>query len=66
MLSTYYKEEHLCLGKTSEALVDLLIDWGVEHIYGMPGDSINSIIEALRKNKIKLNLFKFAMKKLVH
>ena len=54
-------------GKTaSEALVDLLIDWGVEHIYGMPGDSINSIIEALRKNKIKLNLFKFAMKKLVH
>ena len=54
-------------GKTaSEALVDLLIDWGVEHIYGMPGDSINSIIEALRKNKIKLNSFKFAMKKLAH
>ena len=48
-------------GKTAgEALVDLLIDWGVEHIYGMPGDSINSIIEALRKNKIKLNSFKFA------
>ncbi|TKI90015.1 pyruvate oxidase, partial [Bacillus cereus] len=34
-----------------EALVDLLIDWGVEHIYGMPGDSINSIIEALRKKQ---------------
>ncbi len=34
MLSTYYKEEQLCLGKTAgEALVDLLIDWGVEHIY---------------------------------
>ncbi len=54
-------------GKTAgEALVDLLIDWGVEHIYGMPGDSINSIIEALRKNKIKSNSFKFAMKRLVH
>ena len=54
-------------GKTaSEALVDLLIDWGVEHIYGMPGDSINSIIEALRKNKIKSNLFKFATKRLAH
>ena len=51
MLSTYYKEEQLCLGKTGEALVDLLIDWGVEHIYGMPGDSINSIIEALRKTR---------------
>lgn len=35
-------------GKTAgEALVDLLIDWGVEHIYGMPGDSINSIDELL-------------------
>lgn len=37
-----------------EALVDLLIDWGVEHIYGMPGDSINSIIEALRKKQDKI------------
>ncbi|MGN7893414.1 pyruvate oxidase [Bacillus sp. 22475] len=42
-------------GKTAgEALVDLLIDWGVEHIYGMPGDSINSIIEALRKKQDKI------------
>lgn len=37
-----------------EALVDLLIEWGVDHIYGMPGDSINSIIEALRKAKDKI------------
>ncbi len=38
-----------------EVLMELLIEWGVDHIYGMPGDSINSIIEPLRKvqNKIK-------------
>jgi pyruvate oxidase len=38
-----------------DVLVELLIEWGVDHIYGMPGDSINSIIESLRKvqNKIK-------------
>jgi pyruvate oxidase len=37
-----------------EKLVELLIEWGVDHIYGMPGDSINSIIEPLRKAKDKL------------
>ncbi|MDR7001136.1 pyruvate oxidase [Neobacillus niacini] len=37
-----------------EKLVDLLIEWGVDHIYGMPGDSINSIIEPLRKAKDKI------------
>ncbi|MCF6093022.1 pyruvate oxidase [Microaerobacter geothermalis] len=39
-------------GKTAgETLVDLLIQWGVDHIYGMPGDSINSLIEPLRKRR---------------
>lgn len=37
-----------------EKLIELLIEWGVDHIYGMPGDSINSIIEPLRKAKDKL------------
>ncbi|MFC3883561.1 pyruvate oxidase [Bacillus songklensis] len=32
-----------------EVLMDILIDWGVDHIYGMPGDSINSLMEPLRK-----------------
>ncbi|WP_028401410.1 pyruvate oxidase [Ectobacillus panaciterrae] len=34
-----------------EKLIELLIEWGVDHIYGMPGDSINSIIEPLRKKQ---------------
>ncbi|MGG0187213.1 pyruvate oxidase [Bacillus rhizoplanae] len=37
-----------------EVLVDLLIEWGVDHVYGMPGDSINSIIEPLRKAQDKI------------
>lgn len=37
-----------------EKLIELLIEWGVDHIYGMPGDSINSIIEPLRKAKDKI------------
>ncbi|MEH7299002.1 pyruvate oxidase [Neobacillus drentensis] len=37
-----------------EKLVELLIEWGVDHIYGMPGDSINSIIEPLRKAQDKI------------
>ncbi|SEN66825.1 pyruvate oxidase [Lihuaxuella thermophila] len=42
-------------GKTAgEVLIDLLIEWGVDHIYGMPGDSINSIIEPLRKAQDKI------------
>lgn len=31
-----------------EILVDALEAWGVEHIFGLPGDGINGIIEALR------------------
>jgi thiamine pyrophosphate-dependent acetolactate synthase large subunit-like protein len=32
----------------SDLLIDNLIEWGVEVIFGIPGDGINSIIEALR------------------
>ncbi len=32
----------------SDVLVEGLIDWGVEVIFGLPGDGINGIMEALR------------------
>jgi pyruvate dehydrogenase (quinone) len=35
----------------SDVLVESLIDWGVEVIFGMPGDGINGIMEALRKHQ---------------
>ena len=39
---------------TSEVIVDSLIDWGVDTIFGMPGDGINGIMEALRKVQDKI------------
>jgi hypothetical protein len=31
---------------TSEILVDTLLDWGTELVFGLPGDGINGIMEA--------------------
>jgi pyruvate dehydrogenase (quinone) len=31
----------------SDVLVDRLIDWGVDTIFGIPGNGINGIMEAL-------------------
>src|SRR5213592_4131504 len=38
----------------AEVLIDRLIDWGVEVIFGLPGDGINGIMEALRKQREKI------------
>ena len=35
----------------AEILIDRLIDWGVEVVFGMPGDGINGIMEALRQRQ---------------
>lgn len=32
----------------ADVLVDTLIDWGVDTVFGIPGDGINGIIESLR------------------
>lgn len=37
--------------KASEQLVDVLIDWHVKHVYGLPGDSIDTTVDALRKQQ---------------
>ncbi len=36
---------------TSDILVETLITWGATHVFGIVGDGINPIIEALRKRK---------------
>jgi len=38
----------------SEALAERLIDWGVDTIFGLPGDGINGIMEGLRRHQDKL------------
>jgi len=32
----------------SDLCVETLIDWGIEVIFGLPGDGINGVMEALR------------------
>lgn len=41
--------------RTGEVLAELLIDWGVKHIYGMPGNSINEFIDDLRKKEKEID-----------
>jgi pyruvate dehydrogenase (quinone) len=38
----------------ADLLVERLLDWGVDTIFGLPGDGINGLFEALRVNQDKL------------
>src|SRR6478752_3165585 len=38
----------------ADVLVETLLNWGVEVIFGLPGDGINGIMEALRKRQDKI------------
>ena len=38
----------------AESLVTRLVDWGVDTIYGLPGDGINGLFEALRRHQDEL------------
>jgi len=38
----------------SEALIERLADWGVDTVFGLPGDGINGIMEGLRRHRDKV------------
>jgi pyruvate dehydrogenase (quinone)/pyruvate oxidase len=38
----------------SELLVERLIDWGVDTVFGLPGDGINGIMEGLRRHEDRI------------
>jgi pyruvate dehydrogenase (quinone) len=38
----------------SDALIERLADWGVDTVFGLPGDGINGIMEGLRRNQDKV------------
>src|SRR5215217_5332283 len=38
----------------SELLVERLADWGVDTVFGLPGDGINGIMEGLRRHQDKV------------
>ena len=43
------------MAKTAaDILVETLLEWGIDTIFGIPGDGINGFIEALRKNREKI------------
>ena len=39
---------------TSEVLISRLAEWGVDTVFGLPGDGINGIMEGLRRNSDKV------------
>ena len=39
----------------AELLIERLIDWGVDTVFGLPGDGINGVMEALRRHKERIN-----------
>jgi pyruvate dehydrogenase (quinone) len=38
----------------SDLLVESLIEWGVDMVFGMPGDGINGVIESLRRHQDRI------------
>src|SRR5947209_9427469 len=43
------------MAKTAgDVIVETLLDWGVDTIFGIPGDGINGVIESLRKRQDKI------------
>ena len=39
----------------SEVLISRLADWGVDTVFGLPGDGINGLMEGLRRNSDRVN-----------
>ncbi|WP_010529935.1 pyruvate oxidase [Lentibacillus jeotgali] len=35
--------------QASEGVIEILKDWNINHIYGYPGDSVNNLVESIRK-----------------
>lgn len=40
-----------------DVLVETILAWGVDTVYGLPGDGINGIMEALRQRKDRIRFF---------
>lgn len=40
-----------------QALAKVLIDWDIDHIYGITADSINNTVDGFYKEKEKIKLY---------
>src|ERR671929_544968 len=54
MAAAFTEEEVSTARIASELLVERLIDWGVDTVFGLPGDGINGIMEALRRHQDRI------------
>src|SRR5436853_865044 len=52
--SNHKREESRMKTTAADILIDTIFDWGVEVVFGLPGDGINGIMEALRKRADKI------------
>src|SRR2546423_6662910 len=50
-LSSLVREEKRMARTAADVLVEGIIDWGVDTVFGLPGDGINGIMEALRQRQ---------------
>src|SRR5258708_32982093 len=41
----------------SDVLIERLADWGIDTVFGLPGDGINGIMEGLRRNSDRVRFF---------
>jgi thiamine pyrophosphate-dependent acetolactate synthase large subunit-like protein len=41
---------------TAEILIETLLEWGIDRIFGVPGDGSNGIMEAIREAQLKERL----------
>ena len=45
------------MAKTAaDILIETIMDWGVDMVFGLPGDGINGIMEALRKRQDQVEM----------
>src|SRR5437763_3817067 len=52
IVCTVAPQEEIPMAETAaDILIDTIHDWGVEVVFGLPGDGINGIMEALRKRQ---------------
>lgn len=49
--------------KAADQLVSVLMDWQVKHVFGLPGDSIDTTVDAYVDIRIRSSLFRCGMRK---
>lgn len=43
--------------KANDALVQMLKNWQIDHVYGIPGDSIDKVVDALKKEESSIQFY---------